>query len=148
MTEKYFLQFPSYSFHFTISQYSKNLMSGETYSYSWQKQECSISFKMSRLVLGPIQPPSQAVLRALSLWARGPECQADHSPPPSDKVKNEWIPPPHHSLHEMPKNSYLFTAVEVTRFTWKNHCKKLQGFSHCHFCSPLHEAAYQPCYTC
>jgi len=64
-----------YSLHFILSillsiilkqldssQYSKSLMTEETYSDSWQRQECSISSKMSRLVLGPIQPPSQSVL--------------------------------------------------------------------------------------
>jgi len=40
-----------------------------------------------RMALGPTQPPIQWVLRALSLGIKRPGCEADHSPPPSAKVK-------------------------------------------------------------
>jgi len=37
---------------------------------------------MSRLAVGPTQPPIQ--------WMLGAEHEADHSPPSSAKVKNAW----------------------------------------------------------
>jgi hypothetical protein len=43
----------------------------------------------SRLALGPTQSPFQCVPGTLS-----PELQADHSPPYSAEVKNEWSYPP------------------------------------------------------
>jgi hypothetical protein len=44
----------------------------------------------SRLVLGPIQPPIKWAPRALSLWVKRPEREADHSYPSSVEVKNSW----------------------------------------------------------
>jgi len=45
---------------------------------------------MSRLALGPNQPPIQWVPGALSLGVKRLGCEADHSPPPSAEVKNVW----------------------------------------------------------
>jgi hypothetical protein len=54
---------------------------------------------MSRLALGPTQPPIQWMPGALSLGVKQPGCEADHSPPSSAKVKNAWsytsTPPVH-----------------------------------------------------
>jgi len=41
-------------------------------------------------VLGPTQPPIQCVLGALSLEAKGPVREVDHSPPSSAEVKG-WV---------------------------------------------------------
>jgi hypothetical protein len=41
-----------------------------------------------RLALGPIQPPIQWVLGALSLGVKRPGHETDHSPPSSAEVKN------------------------------------------------------------
>jgi hypothetical protein len=45
---------------------------------------------MSRMALGPTQPPIQWVPGALSLGVKRLEREADHSPPSSAKVK-EWV---------------------------------------------------------
>jgi hypothetical protein len=45
---------------------------------------------MSRMALGPTQPPIQWVPGALSLGIKQPGLEADHSPPSSAKVK-EWV---------------------------------------------------------
>jgi hypothetical protein len=42
---------------------------------------------MSRLTLGPTQPPVQWVLEVLSLRVKQPGHEADHSSPSSAKVK-------------------------------------------------------------
>jgi hypothetical protein len=42
---------------------------------------------MSRMALGPTQPPIQWVLGTLSLGVKQPECEADHSPPSNAEVK-------------------------------------------------------------
>jgi hypothetical protein len=44
----------------------------------------------SRTDLGPTQPPIQWVPGALSLGVKRLRCEADHSPPCSAEVKNEW----------------------------------------------------------
>jgi hypothetical protein len=49
---------------------------------SWQGQNTLFS-TLSRLVLGPSQPPVQWVLGALSAGVMQPGYEADHSPPPS-----------------------------------------------------------------
>jgi len=46
---------------------------------------------VSTLALGPTQPPIWLVLRAVTLGVKQPKREADHSPPSSAKVKNEWI---------------------------------------------------------
>jgi hypothetical protein len=54
---------------------------------------------MSRMALGPTQPPIQWVLGSLSLGVKWPGHEADHSPPSTAEVKNAWsytsIPPMH-----------------------------------------------------
>jgi hypothetical protein len=54
---------------------------------------------MSRLALGPTQPPIQWVPGTLSLGVKQLECEADPSPPSSAEVKNAWsytsTPPVH-----------------------------------------------------
>jgi hypothetical protein len=44
----------------------------------------------SRPALGPTQLPIQWVTGNLSLLIKRPGREADHSPPPSAKVKNAW----------------------------------------------------------
>jgi hypothetical protein len=43
-----------------------------------------------RTALGPNQPPIQWIPGALSLAVKRPGREADHSPPSSAEVKNEW----------------------------------------------------------
>jgi hypothetical protein len=43
---------------------------------------------MSRLALGPTQPPIQWIPKALFPGIKRPDRQADHSPPSSVEVKN------------------------------------------------------------
>jgi hypothetical protein len=45
---------------------------------------------MSRMALGPTQPPIQWVTGALSLGIKQLGHEADHSPPSSAKIKNVW----------------------------------------------------------
>jgi len=49
----------------------------------------SLSSKASRKPWGCTQLPLQWVLGALSWWVMQPECEADHSPLSTAKVKNE-----------------------------------------------------------
>jgi hypothetical protein len=44
----------------------------------------------SRPTLGPIQPPIQWILEALSARIKRPGREAGNSPPSSTEVKNEW----------------------------------------------------------
>jgi hypothetical protein len=46
---------------------------------------------VSRTALGPTQPPIQWVPEALSLGVKRLGREADHSPPSSAEVKNEWM---------------------------------------------------------
>jgi hypothetical protein len=45
---------------------------------------------VSRLALGPTQPPIQWVPGTVSLGVKPPRREANHSPPSSTEVKNEW----------------------------------------------------------
>jgi hypothetical protein len=45
----------------------------------------------SRPALGPVQPPIQWVLGALSPGVKRPGSEAYHSPPTSPEVKKTWI---------------------------------------------------------
>jgi len=45
---------------------------------------------MSRLALGPTQPPILWVPWALTTGIKWPGLEADHSPPSSAEVKNAW----------------------------------------------------------
>jgi hypothetical protein len=49
-----------------------------------------LSTTASRSALGPIQPPTQWVLGALSLGEKRPGRETDHSNPSSAEVKNAW----------------------------------------------------------
>ena len=57
---------------------------------SQQRQEIVLFSKMSKPSLGFTKPHVQWVLGALSLGLNHLECEADHSPPSSAPVKNEW----------------------------------------------------------
>jgi hypothetical protein len=57
---------------------------------SWQGLGIFLFTTMSRMAPGPTQPPIQWVPGALSLGVKRPGREADHSPPSSAKVKNEW----------------------------------------------------------
>jgi len=46
--------------------------------------------KTSELALKLTQLPIQWVAKALSLGVKGPGHEAEHSPPPSAEIKNEW----------------------------------------------------------
>jgi hypothetical protein len=60
-----------------------------------KKIVCSIWLSiMSRLTLGPTQPSIKWVLEALTLVVKWLGHEADHSPPSSAMVKNEWTLPP------------------------------------------------------
>jgi hypothetical protein len=54
---------------------------------SWQGLEIFLFTTVSRIALGPIQPPIQWVPEALSLRVKQPGHEADHSPPSGAKVK-------------------------------------------------------------
>jgi hypothetical protein len=56
----------------------------------WQRQNTFLFFEMSWMVLGPTQPPIQQVPGALSLELKPLENIANHPPPPSAKIKNQW----------------------------------------------------------
>jgi hypothetical protein len=58
---------------------------------SWYGLEIFLLTTTSRLALGPTQPPIQWVLGALSFGVKQLGHEADHSPPSSAEVKNEWI---------------------------------------------------------
>jgi hypothetical protein len=45
---------------------------------------------VSRMALGPAQPPIQCVPGAFSQGIKRPECEADNSPPSIAEVKNAW----------------------------------------------------------
>jgi hypothetical protein len=54
---------------------------------SWQGLGIFLFTTVSRMALGPTQPPIQWVLGAISLGVKQPGHEADHSPPSSAKVK-------------------------------------------------------------
>jgi hypothetical protein len=66
---------------------------------SFQGQEIFLFCTASRSFLGPIQPPVKWVPRFVSSGVKGPECEADYSPPSSVEVKNDGpvTPLPHTS---------------------------------------------------
>lgn len=63
----------------------------------WQRQEIILFSKTSELVLKLTQLPILKVAEALSSGVKWPGHEADHSPPSSAQVKNEWgyISTPH-----------------------------------------------------
>jgi hypothetical protein len=66
-----------------------------------------------RQALGPTQPPIQWVPGALSLGAKRPRREADHSPPSSAEVKNAWsyTPIPPVRLHGVVLNQSTGTTL-------------------------------------
>jgi hypothetical protein len=75
------------------SQYSNWLRDGPLWGRS--SNPCRVKnfhFSMlSRLALGPTQPPIQWVPGALSPGVKQPGREADHSPPTSAKIKKTWV---------------------------------------------------------
>jgi hypothetical protein len=71
-----------------IISYLYRLQGGRPEFESRQRQEICLSSTASRPVLGPKQPPAQAVLGALSQGVKRPWCEADQSLPSSAEVKN------------------------------------------------------------
>jgi hypothetical protein len=63
--------------------------------------------------LGPIQPPIQWVLDALSPEVKRPGREADHSPPSSAEVKNAW------SYTSTPQ--YVFMASRLITLGLRHH---------------------------
>jgi hypothetical protein len=57
---------------------------------SRQGVKISVCTTASRKALGPTQPPIQRVPETLSLVAKRPEREADHSSPSSAEVENAW----------------------------------------------------------
>jgi hypothetical protein len=57
---------------------------------SWQGPGIFLFTIVSRPALWLTQPPIQWVRGTLSLGVKRPGCGADHSPPSSAEVKNEW----------------------------------------------------------
>jgi hypothetical protein len=70
-----------------------------------------VFYGIPRTALGPIQPPIQWAPGALSLGVKQLEYEADHSPPSSAEVKNEW------SYTSTPQ--YVFTAWCLVKH-WDN----------------------------
>jgi hypothetical protein len=56
----------------------------------WQGLGVFLFTTISKMALGSTQPPIQWVQGALSLGVKQARCEADHSPPSSDEVKNVW----------------------------------------------------------
>jgi len=54
---------------------------------SQQGLEIFLFTTVSRMALGPTQPPSQWITGPLSLGVKQPGCEEEHSPPTSSKVK-------------------------------------------------------------
>jgi hypothetical protein len=67
---------------------SDGLLAGWSEFYSRQGQEIFLFSTMSRLTLGPTQPPIQLIPEALPLGLKRPGREADHPPPSSAEVKN------------------------------------------------------------
>jgi hypothetical protein len=59
--------------------------------YIHEEIKSRLNLGNARPALGPRQPPIQWVSGALSLGSKWPGCEADHSPPSNDEVKNAWI---------------------------------------------------------
>jgi hypothetical protein len=70
---------------------------------SWQQLGIFLFTTMSRMAVGPTQPPIQWIPGALSLDVKWPRHDVDHSPPSSAKVKNakHYTSTPPIRLHDM-----------------------------------------------
>jgi hypothetical protein len=77
-----------------LSGYSEGLRVGRPGFHSRQEQEIFLFSTVSRLALGPTQPPIQWVLGAFSPGAKRPGREANHSPLSSAEVKNGGAIPP------------------------------------------------------
>jgi len=76
-----------------IAQYSNQStgLTSETSRFdSQQGQEIFLFSKESRPSLRPTLPPAQRIPEVLSSKVKRPGREADHSPPSSAEVKNEW----------------------------------------------------------
>lgn len=78
-------------------------MTNELYFDSWQGQNILFSPNAFRPTLGPINPPIQWVMWALSPGTKQPSKEVDQSPPSSAKVKKEcsktFSPPYYFTAH-------------------------------------------------
>jgi hypothetical protein len=63
-------------------------------SFDSQQFKIFLFFTVSRLTLGPTQPPIEWVLGALSPGVKWQVCEADHLPPSSAEVKKGGDIPP------------------------------------------------------
>jgi hypothetical protein len=80
------------------------------------------------MALGLTQPPIQWVPGALSLEVKWPVCEADHSPPSSAEVKNEWrytSTSPIHLNHRDNFNFYLLHYVYFIALIIRNKVSNL-----------------------
>jgi hypothetical protein len=71
---------------------------------------------LSRLVLGPNQPPIQWVPEEISQGVKRPGCEAEHLPPISADVKKTW------SIHTLPYTASWRTAWLNTETTLPFYC--------------------------
>jgi hypothetical protein len=83
-------------FHFSwcwyeLSQYSCGL-DGQALILS--RDKIFLCFTVSRLALGPTQPPIEWVVEAVYPRVKRPGHEADHSPPSSAEVRNDGAIPP------------------------------------------------------
>jgi hypothetical protein len=81
-----------------LCQYSDMLWAEQPGFDSWQELEIFLYSTVSRLALGPTQPPIQWVLGALSLGVKRPGHEAESSPPSSAEVRNGGAIPPFHHM--------------------------------------------------
>jgi hypothetical protein len=81
------LQISIYIFSFHLSWYSNWLQAGRSGFNSQQRLGVFLFNTMSRLALGPTQPPSQWVLETLSQGTKWLGHESDHSPSYSANVK-------------------------------------------------------------
>jgi hypothetical protein len=78
---------------------------------------------MSRLALGPTQPPIQWVPGALSPGVKWPGHEADYSPPSSAEVKNAWhymstLPPTRHFRGMLVKHRDNLYSLFIIMFSF------------------------------
>jgi hypothetical protein len=68
------------------------------------------------------QPPTEWVQEALPQGVKRPQHEADHSPPSSAEIKNEWrytsTPPVY--LHDVDRNTFTFTLSPLQTIIYKH----------------------------